>query len=93
MHAGANLAAGHPDAAVTYLQTALRSRPDYFDAHYNLGPALAMQNNFAAAVRLNPQNANAKANLGAALAELGNGKEAIAFGKNPGHRSQGCECA
>jgi tetratricopeptide (TPR) repeat protein len=83
--AGANLAAGHPDAAVTYLQTALRSRPDYFDAHYNLGTALAMQSNFAAAVeefraavRLNPQDANAEANLGAALAELGNWKEARA---------------
>jgi Flp pilus assembly protein TadD/mono/diheme cytochrome c family protein len=83
--AGANLAAGHPDAAVSYLQTALHSRPDYFDAHYNLGTALAMQNNFAAAVeefraavRLNPQDANAEANLGAALAELGNWKEARA---------------
>jgi tetratricopeptide (TPR) repeat protein len=83
--AGANLAAGHPDTAITYLQTALRSRPDYFDAHYNLGTALAMQNNFAAAVeefraavRLNPQDANAEANLGAALAELGNWKEARA---------------
>jgi tetratricopeptide (TPR) repeat protein/mono/diheme cytochrome c family protein len=81
--AGANLAAGHPDAAVTYLQTALHSRPDYFDAHYNLGTALAMQNNFAAAVeefraavRLNPQDANAEANLGAALAGLENWKEA-----------------
>jgi tetratricopeptide (TPR) repeat protein len=81
--AGANLAAGHPDVAVIYLQTALRSRPDYFDARYNLGTALAMQNNFAAAVggflaavRLNPQDANAEANLGAALAELGNWKEA-----------------
>jgi len=52
--------------AVTYLQTALRSRPDYFDACYNLG---------LAAVRLNPQDANAKANLGAALAELGNWKK------------------
>ena len=81
--AGAKLAAGHADTAVTYLQTAIRSRPDYFDAHYNLGTALAMQNNFAAAVeefraavRLNPQDANAEANLGAALAELGNWKEA-----------------
>jgi tetratricopeptide (TPR) repeat protein len=81
--AGAKLASGHPDAAATYLQIALRSRPDYFDAHYNLGTALAMQNNFAAAVeefreaaRLNPQDANAEANLGAALAELGNWKEA-----------------
>ena len=83
--AGANLAAGHPDAAITYLQTALHSRPDYFDAHYNLGTALAMQNNFAAAVeefraavRLNSRDANAEANLGAALAELGNWKEARA---------------
>jgi Flp pilus assembly protein TadD/mono/diheme cytochrome c family protein len=83
--AGANLAAGHPDAAIAYLQTALHSRPDYFDAHYNLGTALAMQNNFAAAVeefraavRLNSQDANAEANLGAALAELGNWKEARA---------------
>jgi tetratricopeptide (TPR) repeat protein/mono/diheme cytochrome c family protein len=81
--AAANLAAGHPNAAMTYLQTALRSRPDYFDAHYNLGTALAMQNNFAAAVdefraavRLNTADANAEANLGAALAELGNWKEA-----------------
>src|ERR1700693_5428869 len=81
--AGANLAAGHPDVAVTYLQNALHSRPDYFDAHYNLGTALAMQNNFAAAVeefraavRLNPQDANAEANLGAAFAELGNWKVA-----------------
>jgi Flp pilus assembly protein TadD len=35
--AGANLAAGHPDVAVTYLQTALRSRPDYFDTHEQSG--------------------------------------------------------
>jgi tetratricopeptide (TPR) repeat protein/mono/diheme cytochrome c family protein len=83
--AGVKLAAGHADAAVTYLRTALRSRPDYFDAHYNLGTALAIQNNFAAAVeefrtavRLNPRDANAEANLGAALAELGNWKEARA---------------
>jgi mono/diheme cytochrome c family protein len=81
--AGVSLAAGHPEAAVKYLQNALRSRPDYFDAHYNLGTALAMQNDFAgalehfrAAVRLNSQDANAEANLGAALAETGNWKEA-----------------
>src|SRR6202011_999929 len=81
--AGTNLAAGDPETAVAYLQAALRSRPDYFDAHYNLGTALAMQNNFAGAVeefraaaRLNPQDANAEANLGAVLAELGNWKDA-----------------
>jgi Flp pilus assembly protein TadD len=50
-----------------------------------LGTALAIQNNFAAAVeefraavRINPQDANAEANLGAALAESGNWKEARA---------------
>jgi tetratricopeptide (TPR) repeat protein len=81
--AGVALATGHPERAIKFLETALRSRPDYFDAHYNLGTALAMQNDFAgaqehfrAAVRLNGQDANAEANLGAALAETGNWKEA-----------------
>jgi len=41
--AAANMAAGHPEAAIKYLEAALRSRPDYFDAHYNLGTALAMR--------------------------------------------------
>ena len=80
---GREPAAGHPGLAVKYLETALRSRPNYFDAHYNLGTALAMQNDFAgalehfrAAVQINPQDANAQANLGAALAETGDWKEA-----------------
>ena len=58
-------------------------RPDYFDAHYNLGNALASQGDFTgallhfrAAVRLNPEDANAEANLGSAFAETGNVKEA-----------------
>lgn len=81
--AGLNLSGGHPEIAVKYLQTALRSRPDYFDAHYNLGTAMAMQNDFAgalehfrAAVQINPQDANAQANLGAALAATGDLKGA-----------------
>jgi len=81
--AAANIAASHPDEAIKYLAAALRSRPDYFDAHYNLGTALAMQGDFRgavehfrSAVRLNPQDANAEANLGGALAETGNWKEA-----------------
>jgi tetratricopeptide (TPR) repeat protein len=81
--AGTNLAAGHPDLAVRYLQTALRSRPNYFDAHYNLGTALAMQSDFTgalehfrAAVQINPQDANAQANLGAALQATGDLREA-----------------
>jgi len=41
--AAANMAAGHPEAAIKYLEAALRSRPDIFDAHYNLGTALAMR--------------------------------------------------
>jgi len=81
--AAANIAASHPDEAIKYLAAALRSRPDYFDAHYNLGTALAMQGDFRgavehfrSAVRLNPQDANAEANLGGALAETENWKEA-----------------
>ncbi len=81
--AGAHLAAGHPDLAIPYLLTALHSRPDYFDAHYNLGTALAMRNDFSAAleqfraaVQLQPQDANAQANLGAALAATGDTQHA-----------------
>ena len=43
------VAPGHPEQAVGYLQTALKTRPDYFDAHYNLGIALAGQDDFAGA--------------------------------------------
>ena len=76
---------------------ALRARPDYFDAHYNPGNALASHGDFngalahfRAAVRLNPQDANAEANLGSALAETGNVKEARlhyerALALNPNH--------
>jgi tetratricopeptide (TPR) repeat protein len=81
--AGIHLAGGDPENAAKYLEVALRTRPNYFDAHYNLGTALAMQNNFAgavdqfrAAVQLNGQDANAEANLGAALAETKSWKEA-----------------
>jgi tetratricopeptide (TPR) repeat protein len=81
--AGIHLAGGDPENAAKYLEVALRTRPNYFDAHYNLGTALAMQNNFVgavdqfrAAVQLNGQDANAEANLGAALAETKSWKEA-----------------
>src|SRR6266436_4493841 len=83
--AAVNMAAGHPEAAIKYLEAALRSRPDYFDAHYNLGTALAMREDFEgavehfrAAVRLHPEDANAEAKLGGALAETGHWKEARA---------------
>jgi Flp pilus assembly protein TadD len=61
----------------------LKARSDYFDAHYNLGNALASGGDFAgaleefrAAVKLRPQDADAEANLGSALAETGNVAEA-----------------
>ena len=38
---GALLAANRVDRAVNHLKAALQNRPDYFDAHYNLGSALA----------------------------------------------------
>ena len=47
----ANMAAGHPEAAIRYLETALQSRPDYFDAHYNLGMALERSGHPAAAAK------------------------------------------
>ena len=54
--------AGHPDQAVVYLKSAFKARADYFDAHYNLGIALATQDDFEGAAgefqiaaRLRPQ--------------------------------------
>ena len=40
---GAFLAAGRVDEAILRLVRAVKDRPDYFDAHYNLGNALASQ--------------------------------------------------
>ncbi len=82
--AGALLASGEPDKAVAYLSRALKTRPDYFDAHYNLGNALASQNDFAGAsgaisdlpCNCSPGDADAEANLGSALAEMGRFSEA-----------------
>jgi tetratricopeptide (TPR) repeat protein len=71
------VAAGRPDQGAPYLRNALQARPDYFDAHYNLGFAMAGQNDFAgaveqfeAALKLQPQDAAVEANLGVALAEM-----------------------
>ena len=99
--AGANLAAGHPDVAVTYLQTALRSRPDYFDALYNLGAALAMQNNFVATVgeflaAVLPQSAGCQRGSESWSSACGIRqleRSAHASGKSPGHRSHSRKCA
>jgi Flp pilus assembly protein TadD len=71
--------------AITHLTSATNQRPDYFDAHYNLGIALAnagdfrrAEQEFATGVKLRPLDSAAEANLGAALAELGETKDAIA---------------
>ena len=79
------IGAGHAAQGVEYLRTSLRSRPDYFDAHYNLGVALAQQNDYDGAARefqqalqLQPQDANAEANLGAVLAQMGRFSDAKA---------------
>ena len=83
-YAGVMMAGGHPETAVKYLAAALRARPEYFDACYNMGLALAMQSDFSSAekyfreaARLHPEDANAEANLGSALAELGKREEAL----------------
>ncbi|HEY6370506.1 MAG TPA: tetratricopeptide repeat protein, partial [Candidatus Sulfotelmatobacter sp.] len=74
-----------PGKGVGYLQAALKARVDYFEAHSNLGLALAAQNDFEGAsqhfdlaLKLQPDDANVEANLGAAMAELGHFPEAKA---------------
>jgi Flp pilus assembly protein TadD len=78
------LASNQIPEAIKHLSAAAIARPDYFDAHYNLGIAQATAANFpaaveelAAAVNLKPQDAGAEANLGAAFAELGEMRQAI----------------
>ncbi len=82
---GAFLALHRTPDAITHLTRATTERPEYFDAHYNLGIALASAGDFpgaarefASAVKLRPLDAAAEANFGAALAELGETNNAIA---------------
>src|SRR5579863_6046841 len=63
------VSAGRPQQAAEYLQAAVTARPEYFDAHYNLGLALASLEDFAGAarqfelaLRLQPKEANVEAN-------------------------------
>jgi hypothetical protein len=81
---GALLAVKRNTEAMSYLNAAVRARPDYFDAHYNLGIALATSENFGGAVeefltavKLKPLDADAEANLGASYAALGETQKAI----------------
>jgi tetratricopeptide (TPR) repeat protein len=64
--------------AEAHYREALRLRPDFADAHANLGVLLARQRrldeaaeHFAAALRLAPRNARTHANFGILLAEQG----------------------
>jgi Flp pilus assembly protein TadD len=81
---GALLASNQITEAIAHLTAAATARPEYFDAHYNLGIAQATAGNFPAAaqelttaVKLKPDDAGAEANLGAAFAELGETQKAI----------------
>jgi len=81
---GALLAWHQIPEAIAHLTAAATARPEYFDAHYNLGIAQATAGNFPAAVqelttavKLKPDDAGAEANLGAAFAELGETQRAI----------------
>jgi Flp pilus assembly protein TadD len=80
---GSLLSAGQLREAIEHLSVAVKARPEYFDARYNLGLALARGEDYAgaveqfrAAVKLNSNDANAEANLGGALAAEGDLAEA-----------------
>jgi protein O-mannosyl-transferase len=67
-----------PPEAITEYETALRIKPDYEEAHYNLGIALAKIpgrlpdaiSHFESALRIKPNDAEAHNNLGIALASI-----------------------
>ena len=76
--------AGRFDAAVEQFRRALALRPDYADAHNNLGIALTTQGrideaivHYERAIALKPDHADAHNNLGVALAVRGNLDEAM----------------
>jgi tetratricopeptide (TPR) repeat protein len=78
------LASNQIPEAIAHLTAAATGRPEYFDAHYNLGIAQATAGNFPAAaqelttaVKLKPDDAGAEANLGAAFAGHGETQKAI----------------
>jgi Flp pilus assembly protein TadD len=74
---------GQPDEAITCFREALRLKPDYPEAHYNLGTTLGELGRreeavvcYREAIRLRPDYAEALNNLGLALTELGRPGEA-----------------
>lgn len=75
---------GEIDKAIAHLKEALRLKPDYVHAHFNLGNVLAARgqldrgvHHLRRAARLQPNHAEALNNLGYALASLGRFDEAI----------------
>jgi len=80
------LAANKISDAIAHLSAAASARPDYFDAHFNLGIAQGTAGNFSSAiqelttaVKLKPDDAGAEANLGAAFAAFGDNQKAISI--------------
>ena len=76
--------AGRIGQAITRYKRALALRPDYADAHNNLGVAFVAQgrildaiSHYKRAIGLNPDHHNAHSNLGTALVCLGRTEEAI----------------
>ncbi|HEY4990114.1 MAG TPA: tetratricopeptide repeat protein [Opitutaceae bacterium] len=67
---------GHASEAISHLEAAVRLRPDFADAHYNLGNALSSDpsrageavTEYRTALGLEPRLNQARANLGRALA-------------------------
>ena len=79
------LTAGQPDTAIAHLEQALRLKPDYPEAHYNLGNALSAKDrwtdaiaHYESALRLKPDYLMAHCNLGNALLRIGQVPGAIA---------------
>jgi len=75
---------GREVEAAAHFATALKLRPDYADAHNNVGAQLQRAGRyteaiaqFQSALRINPSLAEAYYNLGLCLAETGRGPEAI----------------
>jgi predicted O-linked N-acetylglucosamine transferase (SPINDLY family) len=79
------LQTGHPDHAVEWISRALAAKPDFPEAHNNLGNALKILDrpeqaaqSFRTALALRPDMAEAHNNLGICLLTLGGFDEALA---------------
>jgi protein O-GlcNAc transferase len=76
---------GKPDRGIDFVRKALAIKPDYAEAHYNLGSALQglgrhgdAVTHYRKALALGHDNADLHNNLGAALQQVGRPDEAIA---------------